>query len=113
MHEFALARAAVTALEEAARAHGAERILRVTVALGALGHVDADAFAAAFPIAAAGGAAAGARLVIERPEGAARCLGCGAEVAIRSHADLCPRCGAPHLVVTGGGGMTLKEMEVA
>lgn len=113
MHELALARALVVQLEEEAARHDVARILRVKLAIGALAIVDADALAFAFDVAAAGTLAEGAALEMTRPAGAAHCLGCGADVAIRSRADLCPRCGGGRLVITGGEDTTIREMEVA
>jgi hydrogenase nickel incorporation protein HypA/HybF len=113
MHEMALARGIVETLGEEARRHDFTRVLRVKLSIGVLGHVDPDALAFGFDVAAAGTLAAGAVLEIERPAGAARCLDCDANVTVASRADLCPKCGGAHLVVTGGGGMTIREMEVA
>ena len=113
MHELALARALIEQLAEEAERHAFERVLRVQLAIGALAHVDPDALAFGFDVAAKGTLADGALLEIERPEGAAHCLGCDADVAIRSRADLCPRCGGARLVITGGEDMTIREMEVA
>ncbi len=113
MHELALARAVVGALAEQAEIHGFARVIRVKLAIGALGHVDPGALAFGFDVATAGTLAQGAALEIERPPGAAHCLGCGEAVEILSRADLCPRCGGGRLVVTGGEDMTIRELEVA
>ena len=113
MHELSLARALIDRLTEEAERHDVARVLRVKLAIGALAHVDADALAFGFDVAARGTLAEGAVLDIERPAGAAHCLGCGADVAIGSRADLCPMCGGARLVITGGEDMTVREMEVA
>jgi hydrogenase nickel incorporation protein HypA/HybF len=113
MHELSLARAVVEQLAEQAAVHGFTRVVRVKLAIGALGHVDPEALAFGFDVVAEGTLAEGAALEIEQPEGAAHCLGCGAHVTIRSRADLCPVCGGADLVVTGGGDMKIREMEVA
>lgn len=112
MHELALARAVVAQLAEEAERHDFTRVRRVTLAIGALGHVEPEALAFAFDVAAAGSLAEGAALEIERIGGAAHCLGCGRDVAIRSRADLCPMCGDARLVVTDGEDMKIRELEV-
>ena len=113
MHELTLARAVVARCAEAAERDEFSRVVRVKLALGPLGHVDREALAFAFDVAAAGTLADGARLEIEHVAGAAHCLGCGGDVAIRSRADLCPVCGEGPLVVTGGEDMKIRELEVA
>jgi hydrogenase nickel incorporation protein HypA/HybF len=113
LHELALARAVIEQLAEAAEYHDFTRVVRVKLAIGALAHVEPEALAYAFDVAAAGTLAAGAALEIERVGGAAHCLGCGRNVAIRGRADLCPVCGGARLVITGGEDMKIRELEVA
>jgi len=113
VHELALARALIEQLAEEAERHAFTRVVRVKLAIGALGHVEPEALAFAFEVAAQGSLAAGAALEIARVEGAAHCLGCDAIVAIGSRADLCPMCGGARLVVTGGEDMRIRELEVA
>lgn len=112
MHEMALGRGLVDALEEQARTQGFRKVVRVKLALGALGHVDPDALAFCFDVVAPGTVAEGALLEIERPAGAAHCLDCGRDVTIASRADLCPVCGGARLMVTGGEDMLIRELEV-
>lgn len=113
MHELALARAVIEQLAEEAARHGFTRVVRVKLAIGALGHVEPEALAFAFDVAARGSLADGAALEIERVEGAAHCLGCGRDVAVRGRADLCPVCGGARLVITEGEDMKIRELEVA
>jgi len=113
VHELSLARALLAQLADESERHAFARVLRVKLAIGALGHVDPDALAFAFEVAAAGTLAAGAALDIERVAGAAHCLGCGADVAVHGRGDFCPKCGGGHLVVTGGEDMKIREVEVA
>jgi hydrogenase nickel incorporation protein HypA/HybF len=112
MHELHLARTVVSILTEQARVHRYARVRRVELRLGELGHLDADAFAFGFDVAARGSLAEGAVLCIERLPGEARCPVCGTTSAIRSRVDACPVCGAEGLVVTGGDGMTIGNVEV-
>jgi hydrogenase nickel incorporation protein HypA/HybF len=112
MHELALARALIDQLAEEAARHDFARVVRVELVIGALGHVEPDALARAFEVAAPGTLADGATLNITRVGGAAHCLDCDADVTIRSRADLCPMCGGARLVVTGGEDMKIRELEV-
>ena len=112
MHELHLAKNVVAILTEQARVHHYGRVRRVELQLGDLGHVDAEAFAFGFDVATRGTLAEGAVLRIERLPGEARCIVCGTTSAIRTRADPCPACGAHGLVVTGGDGMTIGNVEV-
>jgi hydrogenase nickel incorporation protein HypA/HybF len=113
VHELSLARALLTQLVAESERHAFARVVRVKLAIGALGHVDPEALTFAFEVASRGTLAEGAALDVERVAGAAHCLGCGADVAVHGRGDFCPKCGGGHLVVTGGEDMKIRELEVA
>lgn len=69
MHELTLAQSVVEIVEEAARREGAARVACVRLELGELSHVEPEALAFAFEIAAQAGRARGARLDILRTPG--------------------------------------------
>lgn len=115
MHELALSRSLVAALEEEARLQAFTRVQRVTLELGCLGHVDAQALAFCFDVATQATLAEGASLVIERRAGRASCMACGevSEVGeIGAHVVDCPACGSPQVLVDGGDEMRIRELEV-
>ena len=112
MHELALCQGLIELLVEQGRVHGFTEVRSVTLAIGALGHVDPDALAFCFDVVSEGTLAEGAVLTIERPDGTAHCLACGSYVTLASRIDPCPRCGSSQLMVTGGQDMRLREMEV-
>ncbi len=62
MHETGMVSALVRRIQEAAAAEGAQRVVGVSVWLGALCHMSPEHFAEHFEQAAAGTPAAGARL---------------------------------------------------
>lgn len=113
MHEASLAMSLAELIDETVRREGATRALSAVVEIGALSHVEPDALLFAFPSAAEGGAAAGARLDLVRPPGEAACMGCGASVRLARRGDPCPACSSHRLLVTDGDQMRLVSVEVA
>jgi hydrogenase nickel incorporation protein HypA/HybF len=112
MHELALSRSLVAALEEEARRQAFSRVQRVTLELGRLGHVDAEALAFCFDVATRATLAEGAALVIEHRAGRATCVACGAISEVEAHVVDCPACGSPRVLVDGGDEMRIRELEV-
>jgi hydrogenase nickel incorporation protein HypA/HybF len=112
MHETALALSLMKLVEEVARQERAVRVRAIEVELGALSCVEPEAFAQAVEAAALGHLAEGAKLVLDRPPGQARCMACGADVTLKARGEPCPHCGSHRLLVTAGEDMRLKAVEV-
>lgn len=112
MHELALTQSLIEALREEAVLRGFARVRRVTLAVGALGHVEPEALAFCFDVAARGTLAEGAELRIERPPGSAFCTDCGSLVALAARGEPCPGCGGYRLLVRSGEELTIRELEV-
>ncbi len=113
MHEMSLCLAMVDMAAEKIRAEGANRATRLKVAVGALGHVDADALAFCFDAASRGTPVAGAVLEIDRRPGRAFCFDCVQPVDIQARLDPCPLCGGVMLRIEGGDDLKLVEMEIS
>lgn len=112
MHELSLCLSMLDLIGERLRAEGAERVLRVGVEVGALGHVEPQALAFCFDSAARGGPAEGARLEIRNIPGRAWCFDCGDAVPIAQRGADCPRCGGAALRVEDGEQLRVTEMEI-
>jgi hydrogenase nickel incorporation protein HypA/HybF len=112
MHELALAEGVIGIVLDEARAAGARRVRAITLTLGALSHVDPAALRQGVEIAGAGTIAEGADLAIVTPPGEAWCMDCLGPVEIARRGDPCPGCGGHKLMVTGGDGMQVTELEV-
>lgn len=112
MHEVSVALALLELVREQAAAVQANRVTRLVLEIGALSHVDPHALRFAVEVAAQGGLAEGAELVILQPQGHGYCLDCEAPVPLAAQGASCPQCGGVNLLARGGGEMRLKEMEV-
>lgn len=116
MHELSIAAAVVESAEDVAREQGAGPVERVTLRIGELAGVVADALRFSFGLVAEGTAVDGAELVIEEVPARARCGGadgCGTEFAVGSPPALwCPRCERPAAELLTGRELELAEVRV-
>ncbi len=108
MHELALTAAIVDSAEEAAQGR---RVLRVTLEIGRLSGVVADAIRFCFDAVARGTAVEGAVLEVSEIDGRARCRRCGAEFGTPDLYTPC-RCGAFDIERLAGQELTIKSIEV-
>ena len=109
MHELAITRNIVAIVGDAAQGR---RVTRVTLEVGKLSGVMAEAIAFCFEIVAAGTPLAGARLDIREIEGRARCRDCGEEFVADTLFSPCP-CGSRRCDRLAGEELNIKSMELA
>lgn len=107
MHETGIAAEILDIAEREAARRGARGVAAVTVRVGDLSGVVAEALEFAFEALCAGTAMAGVKLHVERIPVRARCARCGEErTAVAELVLWCPGCGAALDVVAG------QELEV-
>ena len=90
---------------------GGRKVLSVTMEIGELSGVVADAVEFCFDACSRDTLLNGAKLIIEQISGRGRC-GCGAESPIASYFDPCPVCGGFGLSVIAGEELRVRELEV-
>lgn len=88
------------------------RVLGVTLEIGELSGVVAEAVEFCFAACAADTLLEGARLEIEQTAGRGACPSCGAEFPLHSYFDPCPECGGYGVRVIAGEELRVKELEV-
>lgn len=108
MHELGITRNIVAIVAEAA---GRRPVERVTVEVGQLAGVMAEALCFCFETVAQGTVLEGAVLDIVEIEGRARCQDCGAEFAMPTLYTGCP-CGSHRLDRLAGEELKIKTMEL-
>lgn len=108
MHEVSLTSEAVRLAIETAQAHGAQRVRRLRLRVGALSGAVPDALRFAFDAVTAGTPAAGAQLDIEAVPATWWCATCAALFDRDDALAECPRCGAWSHDLRGG-----RELEIA
>ena len=112
MHEMSLTESLVELIENEQQKQGFARVRTVRLAIGALGHVEADAIRFCFDAIARGTIVEGAQLDIRMVPGQAWCLDCAETVRVSDRAGACPVCGRRQLQIAGGDDLRLTELEV-
>ena len=107
MHELGITRNIVAIATE--HAEGV-KVKRITLEIGQLTAIMADAIQFCFDVCAEGTVLEGAHLeIVERP-GIGQCQDCGKQMAMRQPYGTC-ECGSTHLDIIQGQELTIKEME--
>lgn len=112
MHELSIALALVEQMEKVAREQKARAVPRVTVVVGTLSGVDAEALRGAFPLAAEGSIAEGAELVITPVPASVRCRRCGRVTTPDVPFLRCAGCGGCEVDVVSGRELHIHAMDV-
>jgi hydrogenase nickel incorporation protein HypA/HybF len=108
MHELSIT---LSIVEAAVATAAGRRVRRVSVEIGALSGVMADAIMFCFELAALGTTVEGAELEIRRVDGRVRCWDCETEFAVASIATPCS-CGSFRLAVLAGEELNLSSIEL-
>lgn len=112
MHELGITQSIVEIAERTARENGGNKVLSVTVEIGALSGVIPDAIEFCFEACAAGTMLEGCQLLIDAIPGRGRCPECRLEQKIDNHSFACESCGALGLERLQGEELRIKELEV-
>lgn len=108
MHELGITRNIIGIVSEAA---GGRSVRRVTLEIGKLSGVMADAIAFCFDVVAKGTPLEGAELDIREIDGQGECSVCGAQFAMPTMYTPCP-CGSRASVRLSGEELKVKTMEL-
>jgi hydrogenase nickel incorporation protein HypA/HybF len=109
MHELSMTRNVVAIVSEQARGR---KVVRVTLEVGRLSGMFADAIRFCFDVCNRGTPLEGATLEIVEVEGRGRCATCGAEPVMSVPLGRCPLCRAPTLQMIAGTELKIREMEI-
>jgi hydrogenase nickel incorporation protein HypA/HybF len=109
MHELSITRSIVGIVSEHAQG---QKVLRVTLEVGRLSGMLAEAIRFCFDICAQGTPLAGATLQIVEVEGRGLCSACGAEPVMTMPLGRCPVCAESSLRIVAGTELKIREMEV-
>jgi hydrogenase nickel incorporation protein HypA/HybF len=111
MHELAICQAILEQAAAIAQTHGAH-VKQINLSIGPLAGVEPGLLRAAFPLAAAGTACAGARLLIATAEVRVECQVCGAASHVRPNRLLCGACGTWRVALLAGDEMRIDSVEL-
>jgi hydrogenase nickel incorporation protein HypA/HybF len=108
VHEMSIASSVVEICAEQA---GGARVTRVTLEIGQLSAVMPEAIRFCFDVCARDTLVEGAALEIIETPGQARCLACGATLALEEPFGQC-ECGSVDLELISGQQLKIRQMEV-
>jgi len=112
MHEVGIMASALDAIRQQAGEHGATRVSRIVLRIGALAGVDAEALRFAYEALAPGSIAADAVLEIEAVPARARCAACVTEFGVeQGYIFQCPRCGEYSGDIRAGRELGIARLE--
>jgi hydrogenase nickel incorporation protein HypA/HybF len=112
MHEVGITQNLAEIAEENLRNSGCKTALSVTVAIGALSGVVAEAVEFCYEAVTLDSPLAGSKLIIDRIPGRKICLECQADFEADNQTYICPECGSGLLQITAGTDLRITEMEV-
>jgi hydrogenase nickel incorporation protein HypA/HybF len=112
MHELAICSSLIDEVGRVACARPGHRVVSIAVRVGPLAGVEPGLLAAAFPIASAGTAAAGAQLLFEEAPVRVRCPSCDVESVVPCNRLSCPCCGGWRTELVSGDELLLIRVEL-
>jgi hydrogenase nickel incorporation protein HypA/HybF len=112
MHEFSLAVEVIKLAEHEAEKAMAESIQEITIEVGYLSGVEADAFESALAMLARESALNKALIKIIRTPGTGRCNSCNFEFEMKQRMETCPKCQAFPSEVKGGQEFMVRSMVI-
>ncbi|MBE0468430.1 MAG: hydrogenase maturation nickel metallochaperone HypA [Methyloprofundus sp.] len=112
MHEISLLEQVRETLIEHAQSQNFNRVSQVTLEIGKLSCVEAEALRFGFDVVMNDSLIAGAELVITSVDGLGVCQNCHKSVAMETLHDPCSYCGQFQLKVIQGEGMRIKDLLV-
>ena len=111
MHELAICQALVRRIENLAAEHEGESLQRVVLLVGPLSGAEPELIKHAFPLAAAGSAAANAALDIDISPVEVFCRQCGTTTTSTAGNLTCSNCGAWRTELIAGDELVLQRLE--
>ncbi|MDX1500259.1 MAG: hydrogenase maturation nickel metallochaperone HypA [Woeseiaceae bacterium] len=112
MHELSVCLALMEQVAAVAGLHRATGVSRIVLDVGPLAGVEPELLKKAFPLAAAGTAAAGAALDIRETDVVVRCSQCERESRATANRLLCAHCGDYRTRIVSGDELVLARVEL-
>lgn len=112
MHEFSLAQDVIRLAEYEAEKNNARIVSEITIEIGNMSGVDADAFESALGLLKEGSILEDAYLNIIRIWGRGVCNACNKEFEMNQRTDTCPVCGSFPSEIKGGNEFRVVSLEI-
>ena len=112
MHELGITQSIVEIALRTAEGQQAKKIHSVTLEVGSLAGVVAEALQFCYEACSKESLLEGSRLIIEEVQAQARCRDCAVEYPLTDMLDCCPACGSASGDLLCGEELRIKEMEI-
>lgn len=112
MHELSIAQALVGQIESVIEQERIERLLAVTIQVGALSGVEKHALEMAFPIAVENAGLDPIELIVEKVPAAVRCNQCGHAFSPETPLFLCEKCDSAEVEISAGRELAISSMRI-
>jgi hydrogenase nickel incorporation protein HypA/HybF len=112
MHEFSLASEVINIVQREAEKRNSAAVNEITIEVGSLSGVEADAFESALKLLSPGTIMNNSELNILRTNGKGRCSACSIEFDMIRRIDACPLCNAFPAEVNGGNEFRIVSITI-
>jgi len=112
MHEFSIVKSIIEIVATEAKRSGVKRVNEVNLEIGQLSGIEFNSLAFALKNLAPGSVIEEAEILIEKPEGVARCTSCGFEFAIEDFLGSCNKCSSFNLEIIKGRELRVKSITI-
>jgi hydrogenase nickel incorporation protein HypA/HybF len=113
MHELPITQSILSVVLDTARQHGSHRVIAINLVIGDMTSIVDDSVQFYFDILSKDTLAEGATLTFRREPATATCMDCKYRTHVkRPIFPVCPQCGSPKLVVSGGQEFFIDTIDV-
>jgi hydrogenase nickel incorporation protein HypA/HybF len=112
MHEFSLASEVINLVQREAEKRNALSVNEITIEVGSLSGVEADAFESALKLLSEDSILAKAGLNIQKINGKGLCKACSLEFEMKKWMDSCPVCNSFPSEINGGNEFRVISMSI-
>jgi hydrogenase nickel incorporation protein HypA/HybF len=102
MHEFSLAVEVIKLAQNEADKNHARLVSEITIEVGNMSGVEADAFESALGLLRKGSLLEDASLNLIKTKGTGKCIACNLDFEMNQRMDACPKCGSFPSEIQGG-----------
>jgi hydrogenase nickel incorporation protein HypA/HybF len=112
MHELSIAQSLLGIVEDESKKHGASRVTRVCIRVGALSAIVPESLTFSFEVLSEKTIAEGAGLDIEIVPARGKCRACNIEFEVDGFLSFCPECGGVVGEIVSGKELEISHIEV-
>ena len=110
MHEMSIAQSILQIVAAEAKKAGVDRVAGVELDIGKLAGIEYPSLEFAMKVIAPGTAMDSCRLIINKPDGKARCNDCHLTFTTGTNSTPCPGCGSYSYEITGGREFSVRSI---